>query len=124
MSNNDQVIYDLIDSGFQNANDSFEKQNKTFSDYQKKYDVNYKKLEKLISSSMLNFSNLHHRDLEDFEKHILDNTKSNQVLSKSDYDKYFDNLNQNINNQFSLFEGFFMGVVIMYIFFSRLFKNV
>lgn len=51
-------------------------------------------------------------------------SSNNSVLTKKDYDSYFNSVNDNINNHLSLFEGFFMGVVIMYIFFSRLFKNV
>lgn len=93
----------------------FDKDIKTIIENQKKSTSDSLKKEIISSKTEI---------LEELKRKKLNENKSSIALQKSDFDNYFKSVNDNINNHLSLFEGFFMGVVIMYIFFSRLFKNV
>lgn len=121
MSNLDQSITDLINLNIENS-DLLKTYKEDYTKYLKKYDEDQKKITDLIQKN----NSLKKSDLDNLHTEIKKDLKSSNQseLTKKDFDQYFKTLNENINNQFSLFEGLLFGCVIMYIFFTRLFNNV
>lgn len=121
MSNLDQSISDLINLNIENS-DLLKTYKEDYSKYLKKYDEDQKKITDLIQKNQ----SIKKSDLDTLHTELKKDIQSSNSseLTKKDLDLYFKNLNETINNNFSLLEGLLFGVVIMYIFFTRLFNNV
>lgn len=121
MSNLDQSISDLINLNIENS-DLLKTYKEDYNKYLKKYDEDQKKIIDLIQKNQ----SIKKSDLDTLHTELKKDIQSSNSseLTKKDLDLYFKNLNDNINNQFSLLEGLIFGVFIMYIFFTRLFNNV